>query len=398
MPDFPRHLAATLSVVAQGDPVLCLSGPRQSGKSTLARMAFPDRPYRTLKDASTFALAQDPVTFFGQMPDGGVIDEVQRAPALLAHLQTVVDAQRIMGRWILTGSENLGLHHALSESLAGRVARMHLLPFSHAELAASDRRPRSLAQAVLLGGYPPLYDPERQVEPWRWLSNYLETYVQNDVLSLLRIQDRTAFWKFLMLCARHVGCQTNAQQWGSEIGKDGKTIAGWLSVLESTFVLRLVPCSDQSFGKRMSKHPKLYFYDTGLACRLLGLNDPNQVVGHPRWGHLVENWCVIEVLKARWHRGLPDGMHHWRSSDGHEVDLVLTAGGHLNPIEIKASQTTDPSLIDGLRWWRDMASKKRVANLGTGLLIHGGEQALDFGDVRLVPWYDIDRALSGIGP
>jgi len=361
-------------------------------------MAFPELPYCTCKDASTFMLAHDPGAFFRQLPNGAIIDEIQRVPSLVEHLMTLVDANPAKGRWVLTGSENLGLRRTVGESLAGRVAMFHLLPFAHVELMESDRRASSLAQAVLWGGYPPLYDPGRQLEFWRWHSNYLETYVQNDVLSLLRIQDRTAFWRFLQLCARHAGCQTNAQQWGAEIGKDSKTIAGWLSVLEATFVLRLVPGSSQKLGKRMSKHPKLYFYDTGLACRLLGLTEVDQVVGHPQWGNLAENWCMMEVLKARWHRGLPDGLSHWRSSDGHEVDLLLEAGGQLHPVEIKARQTADPGLAEEVRWWLATAQAKHHRNLGRGMVIHGGDEELDLGEVRLVPWHRIHAALEGIGP
>lgn len=393
-----RLLQDALLQVAGQYPVVCLLGPRQSGKSTLTRMAFPDKPYVTCKDASTFMLAQDPVAFFRQVPSGAVIDEIQRVPSLVEHLMTVVDAQAAPGRWILTGSENLGVRRTVAESLAGRVALLHLLPFSHAELSASERRPRTLAEAILHGGYPPLYDPTRTLEPWRWHANYLDTYVQNDVLSMLRIHDRTAFRRFLQLCARHVGCLTNAQQWGAEIGKDSKTIAGWLAVLEANFVLRLLPTSGVTLGKRMVKHPKLYFYDTGLVCRLLGLTEVHQVTGHPQWGNLVENWCMMEVQKARWHRGLDDGLSHWRSSDGHEVDLLLQAGGQLHPIEIKAHQTADPSLAGGLHWWRAAAVAKAQQAIGTPMVIYGGERTVDLAQVRLVPWHGIDSALAWLGP
>ncbi len=393
-----RQLHDALHHVAKQYPVVCLIGPRQSGKSTLARMAFPLLPYLTCKDASTFMLAQDPAAFFRQVPDGAVIDEIQRAPQLVEHLMTVVDAQAMPGRWILTGSENLGVRRTVAESLAGRAALLHLLPFSLHEIAASPRRPRTLAEAVLWGGYPPLYDERRALEPWRWHANYLDTYVQNDVLSMLRIHDRTAFWRFLQLCARHVGCLTNAQQWGAEIGKDSKTIAGWLLVLEATFVLRLLPTSGLTLGKRMTKHPKLYFYDTGLACRLLGLTEVAQVVAHPHWGGLVENWCMMEVLKSRWHRGLPEGLSHWRSSDGHEVDLLLHAGGKVHPIEIKAQQTVDPGLAAGLRWWTVTAAAKKVAQAGRPIVIYGGDNVVELPPASLVPWHGIDAALAEVGP
>ncbi len=360
-PLVPRHRASY--------PVIAITGPRQSGKTVLAEAAAPDLRYVNLEHPFERAEAtQDPVQFLARFPDGAILDEVQHVPELMSYIQARVDADRSRGRWILTGSHQLQLGRNLAQSLAGRVIRLELLPFSHAELTTSTRRPRTLAEAVFRGGYPRLYD-ETAPEPNGWLDQYIAAFIDRDVRQLLEIRDRLAFSRFIQLCATYTGQAVNLSGLGQAIGIQHNTVSAWLGVLEACYVIRLLRPHDRNFGKRITKAPKLYFLDSGLACRLLHISDLQQVTTHPNWGALVETWCVSEILKTRLHRGRRDNLWVWRSNDGLEIDVVLESGSGLIPVEIKASLTPDRSDAGPIRKLRGIAAGQGGSAIAPGFVI-----------------------------
>jgi uncharacterized protein len=377
-------------------PVVAITGPRQSGKTILAREAAADLPYVNLESPFERVEAiRDPMQFLGRFPDGAVLDEIQNAPELFSYLQVRVDADRRMGRWVITGSQQLELGRGMAQSLAGRVARLELLPFSYAELTGSERCPKTLAEAVWRGGYPRLYDSSVP-EPAQWIENYLADFVDRDVRQILGVRDRHAFDRFLHLCAAHTGQIVNASALGQGCQVDHKTITAWLGVLEACYVIRLHRPHHRNFGKRIVKSPKLYFLDTGLVCRLLHITDIQQVMTHPNWGALVETWCMAEIIKSRVHRGLRADLWFWRSSDGIEVDAVIEVANQLVPIEIKASVT--PSFQDAaaIRKLRELSERDASTMIAPGFVINGGDEARPLGDDRIVSWHGIAEAMAGV--
>lgn len=390
-----RQCCDVISALRRGYPAIAIIGPRQSGKTTLARLAFPDLPYVNLESPiERVDLEQDPVGFLSRFPYGAILDEVQNVPHALSHLQVNIDEQQTMGRWVLTGSRQLDFGREVSQSLAGRVALLKLLPFSNRELVDSPRRPRTLTEAVLVGGYPPLYDADRDLEPARWLEDYVSTFIARDIRSVLAVRDRNAFDRFLRLAASVTGQLFEASSMARDLAVDPKTVTSWLSVLEACSVIFLLRPHYRNFGKRLVKRPKLYFLDSGLACRLLHIADVNQLRGHPLWGALVETWCVGEVLKARLNRGLPPQIWFWRSSDRYEVDLVIERGAELVPIEIKAAMTPDRSHAAPISKLRGLAERSAEASVPPGAVIYAGNEIRQVGPDRLIPWNAIDAAVQ----
>jgi predicted AAA+ superfamily ATPase len=392
-----RALISVVRELRQGYPALFVTGPRQSGKTTFARFAFDDLPYVNLESPlERVSFQNDPLGFLEQFPDGAILDEIQNVPEAISYLQVRIDADGRQGRWVLTGSQQPALNREVSQSLAGRVALLELLPFSFAELEHAATRPRTLADAVLRGGYPPLYDADRKLEPVRWLEDYIATFVNRDVRSVLAVRDRNAFDRFLRLCAANSGQVFEAAQVARDIGVDSKTVGHWVSVLEACFLVRLLRPHHRNFGKRLTKRPKLYFLDSGLACRLLQIADVNQLRGHPLWGALAETWCVGEVFKARLNSGLPLDCWFWRSSDGYEVDLVIEVGRRLVPIEIKAGATPYAGHGATIRKLRELADGTRGVEIPPGIIIYGGDEPRPCGADRFVPWRAIDRTIEGL--
>lgn len=376
-----RETAALAAALAREFKILAIVGPRQAGKTTLARNVFPDMPYVNLEipDTLRFAL-EDPRRFLGQYPDGVVIDEAQRCPQLFSHLQVIVDADRRPGRFVLTGSQHFALMEKLTQSLAGRVGFLRLLPFSFNELLGADCAPRSLDEALFKGGYPPLYDQPVTVE--RWLDAYIATYVERDVRQLLNVRDLSAFQLFVRLCAGNVGQLLNLTRLGADAGIDQKTARTWLGIIESSFITFRLNPHHRNFRKRLVKAPKLYFYDTGLAVRLLGVESPDQIVTHPLRGALFENWVIGELLKGRSARGKSDNLFFWRSHVGHEVDVIAEHGDRLTPVEIKSGATVASDWFDEMRLWTDLAGT--VA--GKPRVVYGGDEAQLRSGVEVVPW------------
>ena len=389
----PRMLSCIIPKIAAGYPVLVITGPRQAGKTTLARKAFPDKPYVSLEDPLERAsFTADPRAWLARFADGAILDEVQRCPDLPSWLQGLVDADSRMGRWVLTGSQQYMVLDRVTQSLAGRAALLELLPFSHGELVAAQRAHLDPRLAIFTGGYPPLYD--RPVEPERWLGDYLATYIERDVRSVTAVRDLTRFAAFVRLCATRIGQALNLAAMAGELGIDAKTAQQWISILAAGYIVHLLPPHHANLGKRVVKHPKLYLLDTGLACRLLGIATAEALPAHPAWGALVENWMVTEVIKARRHRGLrTDTLYWWRSHDGLEVDLVLDQGGKLRTAEIKATTSPGPG---------DCVAQNRFAELALerfagGTVFHLGTAENTIQSTRFVPWHAVDAAVAGWG-
>ncbi|MFG0317005.1 MAG: ATP-binding protein [Planctomycetota bacterium JB042] len=393
-----RSLTPHAVDLARRFPAVAITGPRQSGKTTFAQSCFEHLPYVLLEDPTERAACQDdPHGFLARFPNGAVLDEIQNVPDLFSYLQGDIDRTKTAGRWILTGSTAMDLDRSISQSLAGRIATLELLPFARVELDGQPSRPATLTHSVLEGGYPPLFDPERNHEPVSWLDQYIRNFVRRDVRDLLDVRNRTAFDVFLRQCAARSGQVLDYSDLASTCGIDIKTAKEWISVLEACYVIHLLRPHYRNFGKRLTKRPKLYFVDTGLACRLLHLSDVNQLRGHPRWGALAETWCISEILKSRAHSAKSRNLWFWRTSDGHEVDVVIeTTGGALFPIEITAAATPAPEKANGLAKLRELSLRDADARVLPGVVLYGGDEVRPVREDRFVPWDSIAETLEEV--
>ena len=382
-----RDLASQLNRAATWSPSITVTGPRQSGKTTLCRAIFPDRPYRSLEapDDRAFAI-EDPRAFLAQFPDGAVIDEVQRVPDLLSYLQGAIDDDPTPGRWILSGSQNLALVESVSQSLAGRTALHQLLPLSWNEVSRFANHPTTLEEAILSGGYPRIFD--RQLDPSDWLRSYVGTYIERDVRAISNVGDLSAFQRFLGLCAGRTGQLLNYSSLADDCGTSQPSAKSWFSILEASFIAFHLPVFSGRIRKRLIKMPKLYFYDTGLACWLLGIREPEQLVSHPLRGALFETWVVSEVLKHRTHGGETRGLSYYRERGGGELDLVVDDPGGLTLVEAKSAKTPSSSLFDSARRVRG-----HLDDVGTPselVVVYGGDEYRRNSDgSRLVPWREV---------
>lgn len=385
----PRQAADLASSLADQFKVVAVVGPRQSGKTTLARSVFPDRAYVSLEEPDQRQFAQeDPRRFLEVYGPRAVIDEAQRCPDLFSYLQGVVDASRDPGQYILTGSQHFGLVERISQTLAGRVGFLRLLPFSLAELAGAGVLPATLDELLWMGGYPPIYD--QPVTPDRWYSAYVTSYVERDVRTLVNVRDLGTFQRFLALCASNLGQLLNASRLGADLGVTHDTVRSWIHVLEASFVAYRLRPHHRNYRKRLVKAPKLYFYDTGLAARLLGIDSPRQLATHNMRGVLFENWVVTELLKGRSNVGREDNLYFWRSHAGHEIDIVVDQGSRLLPVEAKSGSTIAPDWFDALQRWQDLAGSESA----TPHLVYGGSQAQRRGEVRVLPWQQVGELVG----
>ncbi len=376
-----RNAEQTIRTLLRGFPIVTLTGPRQSGKTTLARAVFSDRPYASLEDPDVRLAAQDdPRSFLGRFPDGAVLDEVQRCPALLSYLQTIVDADGRMGLFILTGSQQFGLMSGITQSLAGRTAFVELLPFSIPELDRAGRLPADTDTMLLTGCYPPLYD--REVPPSAWFAAYVTAYVERDVRQQLKIQDLETFQRFVRLCAGRTGQLLNLSSLATDCGITHNTAKAWISVLEASYLVFMLRPHHVSFNKRLVKMPKLYFYDVGLVSWLLGIRTVEQLETHPLRGNIFETFVLAELMKARLNRGERPNLHFWRDSNGTEVDVIVEQASKLMPVEIKSGRTVTPNSFAGLEKWSTLAGDSAV----TPTLVHGGEESFRHKGVKVVGW------------
>lgn len=382
-----RHSHAVVRQYAREFKIVAILGPRQSGKTTLARFLFKDRPYVNLEEPDQRQFAEDdPRGFLARFPEGAVIDEAQRCPALFSYLQPLVDASARRGQFILTGSQQLSLMQTITQTLAGRVGTVDLLPFSHSELRDAGCAPASLDAALFRGGYPPLYDTPA-ADPVRWLNAYVRTYVERDVRLALNVRDLSGFQRFLGLCAGSAGQSLNTVRLGADCGVSHNTIRAWLSVLEMGFVVFRLQPHHESFRKRLVKMPKLYFYDSGLLVRLLGLETSDQLRVHPLRGAVFENWVCTELLKASLNQGQEPRLFFWRDNVGHEVDLLREVGARLHAWECKSGMTYVPEWSQGLEYWKALAESK-AGNLH---VVYGGDETFTRKGIKVVSWQDVGR-------
>lgn len=373
-----RVIEENLIKLANQFKAIAVVGPRQSGKTTLTRYVFSDKPYVSLENPDTrqFA-AEDPRGFLSQFPDGAVFDEVQRVPHLFSYLQQILDDRDQPGQFILTGSNNFLLQESISQSLAGRIAYCYLLPFSIGEINTI-AGPVTLKDTLFKGGYPPLYD--KKIHPIQWYPNYLRTYVERDVRQIKNINNLAAFERLLKLCAGRIGQLLNMSSLAIEAGVDTKTIQSWLGVLESSFIIHLLRPHHRNFNKRIVKMPKLYFYDTGIACSLLGIQHKDQLETHPLKGSLFENFVINELIKNRFNAIRQNNLYFWRDNTGNEVDIIIDKGTTLYPVEIKAGKTITPEYFKNILFWN------KVTSGSEGSVVYAGDSVQKRTGTEIIPW------------
>ncbi len=383
-----REIAGHVRQVFQQYPVVTLTGPRQSGKTTLCRSVFPDMPYVNLEAIDEReAATQDPRGFLSAYPDGAILDEVQRAPSLTSYIQVRVDELRRNGLFLLTGSQQLEISQTVSQSLAGRTAVVRLLPFSVSE--ASQLRPsQDLDTLLYTGFYPRIYD--QHINPTQALADYFETYVERDLRQISELRNLSAFQRFVRICAGRIGQLLNTQSLGVDVGVSHTTVRQWLSLLEASYVVFLLYPYHGNLAKRLIKSPKLYFYDVGLAAYLLGIENPKQMTTHPLRGNLFENCVVIEALKHRYNKGRTNNLYFYRDSAGHEVDLIYMIAQHPVPIEIKAGQTVVQDFFKGLDHFENVMGSLPYG----GVLVYGADKESSRSGVRVIGLRSLSRTLD----
>ncbi|MEI8268233.1 MAG: ATP-binding protein [Betaproteobacteria bacterium] len=391
---FNRTAAVHLTKLAGWYPAVALTGPRQSGKTTLARSVFPNKPYVSLEDPDQRAFAQsDGRAFLAQFPQGAVLDEVQRVPELLSWLQGVLDASGRMGLFVLTGSQQFALRQGLAQSLAGRIGHLELLPFSVEELAASSEQALSggdaLADLLLRGLYPPVH--ARGIPPAVWCADYVSTYVERDVRQMIQVRDLSSFQRFVAMCAARTGQLLNLSALAADCGITHVTAKAWISVLEASYLLMLLPPWHANVGKRLVKTPKLYLLDTGLAAWLAGLRRREELALGALRGPLFETLVVSECRKYLRHRGLSAAMHFWRDTHGHEVDLLIDLGdGRTAALECKSGHTVAEDWFTPLRRWSQAWPNAQP------IIVYGGDADQLRSDVTVVAWRGLTRALDAL--
>lgn len=375
-----RTLAGQFKAVA-------VVGPRQSGKTTLVRMAFPDKAYVSLENPDTRRFAiEDPRGFIAGYPDGAILDEIQRTPDIFSYLQQVLDENKGKGRFIITGSNNFLLQENISQSLAGRVGYLYLLPLSINELP---KHKLSVNEQIHKGFYPAIYDKNGQTDVSKYYLNYIRTYIERDVRLIRNVTDLYTFERFLRLCAGRTGQLLNMNSLAVETGVDNKTIGAWLSVLEASFVVFRLQPYHKNYNKRIVKMPKLYFYDTGVASALLGIENPAQLALHPFRGGLFENMIIVDFLKSRYNKGNPNNLYFWRDSLGTEIDLLVEKANSLLPIEIKSGQTITDD------YFKSMSAWLRISGMEKGWVIYAGdEKQVRSNGITVLPLNEMERLLA----
>jgi predicted AAA+ superfamily ATPase len=395
-----RTLRSTLEQVARQYPVVTVTGPRQSGKTTLVRASFPGWEYASLEDPDQreFAAA-DTRGFLSQFHGPVVLDEVQRAPVLFSYIQTQVDEEDSPGRFILSGSQNFLLLKSISQSLAGRSAILHLLPFSLAELEG--RKPlriesigqslsrrkaapgKALMETLFSGFYPRIHD--RGLDPQRWLRDYYQTYVERDVREIVNVGDLETFGRFVRFCAGRSAQLLNLSSLANDCGVTHTTARRWLSILEASFLVYLLRPHHRNFSKRLIKTPKLYFLDPGLLCYLLRIRSPADLWPHSARGAVFESFVISELVKNYLHRGEEPDLTFWRTSAGHEIDVLIERGEQQTPLEVKSGETIASDFFSGLRYWRGLVGDSKAP----AALVYGGDRAFRREGVTVYRWSDL---------
>lgn len=361
----PRIAEKLLRKYSRQFRAVAVVGPRQSGKTTLVRKVFPGKPYVSLEDPDERMLASsDPRTFLARYKNGAIIDEAQRVPELFNYMQGILDKVQKDGFFILTGSNNFLLQQSISQSLAGRIGYIDLLPLCFNEIAQFKRKDNSIEELIYTGCYPELYDKNRK--PSLWYPAYIRTYIERDVKQIRNIENTIVFNRFLQLCAGRAGQQLNVSALSNEAGVEIKTVQAWLSILQSSYIIHLLPPYHKNFNKRVVKTPKLYFVDTGLACSLLGIREKKELLNSHFRGALFENYIIMEVLKRKYNTGSSAGFYYWKENNGLEVDLLIDTGREMIAHEIKAASTFSESLLKSLYQWEKVSGSTKSVLLYNG--------------------------------
>lgn len=385
---FIRALKSKLQDVASKYLVVTVVGPRQSGKTTLVKDTFVHKPYINLEAPDVRELIKsDPRGFLSRFPDGAIFDEIQRVPELLSYIQVIVDEKKIKGMFILTGSHQLELHQAITQSLAGRTSILTLLPLSIQEITSFEIKP-SVDDLILKGGYPQVY--QEKLEPYELYRNYFQTYVERDVRSLTHIKDLAQFEKFIRILAGRIGREVNLEEIGGEIGSTAYTIKGWISILEASFIIFRLQPYYENLGKRLVKSPKIYFLDVGFASYLLGIENANQLSRDPLRGHLFENLIVLELLKYRYNMGKDPQLYFYRDVRQNEVDVIFKQGNLLTPIEIKSSSTFNSDFLKNLKFFQELAKEKSTE----GYLIYSGDNLQKIHNMEILNYLNATKCLG----
>lgn len=381
----PRKIASKLLFLASTFPVVTVTGPRQSGKTTLCRQVFPEHRYISLErpDVREYA-SRDPLDFLSRLDGPCVLDEIQRVPELLSYLQNEVDRSRLPGRFILTGSHNFLLMQGVSQTLAGRTAILHLLPLALDEMWRFPEASADLDTILWTGGYPAIHQEKHMAGDW--LAAYVATYIERDVRQVLEIRDLRAFQTFLGLCAGRCAQVLNLSALCSDAGISAGTARSWLGVLEASFLVALVPAWSANERKRLIRSPKLHFLDTGLCSWLLGIRSPSDLALHHARGALFESWLVAEVLKSRMAQGAPSGLHHVRNQKGDEIDLLVDDGLRRALVEVKAGRTLSGEAFRTLHRWETLLGDETAGTQSKRVLVYGGEEASEREGIEVLPW------------
>jgi predicted AAA+ superfamily ATPase len=390
----PRTLEKKLHELAGYYPAVVVTGPRQSGKTTLCRMAYPETPYVSLEaiDIRDFAV-NDPHGFLALYAGGAVIDEIQHAPELFTYLQSEIDAQPDPGRFILTGSQHFGLSQFIAQSLAGRCGILVLLPPDLGEIGAFPSAPADLFPLLWQGAYPRIYD--REIPAHQWLADYTMTYLQRDVRQVINVVDLQLFSGFLKLCAGRTAQEINLSKLGSDAGVSHNTARSWLSVLETSYIVHRLPAWHANVRKQVVKAPKLHFFDSGLVCYLLGIREQEQLRLHPLRGAIFESWVVSEIYKSCVHSGLQPSLFHYREARGPEIDLIIDRGQHLAAIEIKSGATISKDFFKNLKKFSDRIKSTERPQTVMSHVVFGGEASQKRSYAQVLSWRHIQRLIKG---
>lgn len=389
-----RHIKELVLEAATQYPVVAVTGPRQSGKTTLCRELFPDYIYVNLEkpDTRQFAI-EDPNGFLAQFSKPVILDEVQRVPELFSYIMPLVDEHRKMGEFILSGSQNFHLQEAISQSLAGRCSTLKLLPLSYREIHGKGNHnlfqlsnepligsndAGSAFEQIFRGGYPPIYD--RNINPTNWYAQYTQSYLERDVRSLVNVGDLETFERFLRLAAGRSGQILNMDSLASDAGISPVTAKRWISLLSASYITFLLKPHSKNFNKRLIKTPKLYFYDTGLLCYLLNIRSASDLTLHSQRGAIFETYIISELMKSSYNAGIEPPFYFWRDSQGHEVDLLIENGEKLLPIEIKSGQTVASSMFSDLNYWQ------KLSQCEDGMLVYGGSESYTRNGMKVRSW------------
>lgn len=383
MPYIKRAISPQLQEASREFPVIAIMGPRQSGKTTLAQVEFPNHRYISLEDFDVRHLAvADPRKFLSEYPSssGIILDEIQHAPQLLSYMQTIVDREKKNGYFIITGSQNFLIDEAITQTLAGRMAVLTLLPLSISELESADLLPSQIETLIYKGSYPRAHAEKVSID--RLYSNYIRLYVERDVRQIQNVSDLNVFQKFMRLCAGRIGQVLNVSSLGNDCGITHNTAKAWLSLLEASYVIFLLHPYHRNYGKRLIKSPKIYFIDTGIACSLLKIRSAEELSDHYLRGGLVETLIIVDFLKQQYNFEQQPSLYFWRDKTGHEIDCIIDEARYPVPVEIKAGKTVARDFFKELAYWKKTSNMPDVPQY----LIYGGSENQSWPQAEVLGW------------